>query len=546
MDPHTDNNRTLIEAAVLAVVCFISFFVNNDALMPDIMESRNIITAREMVHDGHWIVPTMNGDYRFEKPPLPTWLTAVAEAVCPDNLAMQRGVAGLAALLLVFFFWRFAADILRIEPFIPSLLLVTCYNVVLLGRTASWDIYCHAFMMGGIYFLARAMLSDKKFLHHFIWFGIFTGLSIMSKGPVSPYALLIPFIVAFCIVKRPHMRGKWWALILGVAIALVIGTWWYIYIHIFEADALNAVIRKESGSWINHNVRPWWYYWQFFLESGAWSLLLLTAIFLPAFQRKHRTSQWYISIGWLATSLLLLSLLPEKKTRYLLPIQIPACLLMGSLILQWIADFRHHDAAKADKVLFRINAALLALVVAVVPVAAWIWLLKPGYMSTGAFVALTAVCIALAGWLIAACIRLSPRQMVYAVTALFLYVELFGFPSLVNVINNPDQRSISATHNMDAIKDVQFYHLESEGLRIELVYAASRTIRPIDRNSIPEKLPLVLLTHQPVDSVLSDSLKSQLKITPVGYYDDNRRPRGTKRYSQEFIYHVSLLESCCP
>ena len=38
------------------VICFIAFFVNNDVIVPDIMESRNIVTAREMVYDGHWIV----------------------------------------------------------------------------------------------------------------------------------------------------------------------------------------------------------------------------------------------------------------------------------------------------------------------------------------------------------------------------------------------------------------------------------------------------------------------------------------------------------
>ena len=38
------------------VICFIAFFVNNDVIEPDIMESRNIVTTREMVYDGHWIV----------------------------------------------------------------------------------------------------------------------------------------------------------------------------------------------------------------------------------------------------------------------------------------------------------------------------------------------------------------------------------------------------------------------------------------------------------------------------------------------------------
>ena len=50
---------------LLSIVCIITFFVNNQVLVPDIMESRNIITAREMARGGDWIVPTMNGELRL-------------------------------------------------------------------------------------------------------------------------------------------------------------------------------------------------------------------------------------------------------------------------------------------------------------------------------------------------------------------------------------------------------------------------------------------------------------------------------------------------
>ena len=81
---------------LLCLVCLTTFFVDNSVLVPDIMESGNIVTAREMVYDGNWIAPTMNGELRLEKPPLPTWLTAVVEMIAPDNLGWQRGVAAVS------------------------------------------------------------------------------------------------------------------------------------------------------------------------------------------------------------------------------------------------------------------------------------------------------------------------------------------------------------------------------------------------------------------------------------------------------------------
>ena len=56
------------EVVLVVTVCICAFFVNNRVITPDIMESRNIIAAREMAYDGHWITPTMNGDLRLEKP----------------------------------------------------------------------------------------------------------------------------------------------------------------------------------------------------------------------------------------------------------------------------------------------------------------------------------------------------------------------------------------------------------------------------------------------------------------------------------------------
>ena len=215
---------------LLCLVCLTTFFVDNSVLVPDIMESGNIVTAREMVYDGNWIAPTMNGELRLEKPPLPTWLTAVVEMIAPDNLGWQRGVAGLAALLLVFYFYCFVKNILGVAPFVSALILCTCHNVILMGRTASWDIYCHAFMMGAVYHLAVAIKGMGGKWRHCIVAGVLAGLSIMSKGPVSVYALLLPFVIAFAFVMRPCIKGCRVAIGVMSVIALVVGGWWFVIV----------------------------------------------------------------------------------------------------------------------------------------------------------------------------------------------------------------------------------------------------------------------------------------------------------------------------
>jgi len=139
---------------IIASLCLFTFFVNNGFLFTEIMESRNIITAREMVYDNHWMVPTMNGEIRLQKPPLPTWLAAVAEMIAPDNIAVQRSMSALAATFLVFMLYFISVELTSNKRYglISTILLCTSYNIIMAGRTASWDIYCHAFMAGGTFF----------------------------------------------------------------------------------------------------------------------------------------------------------------------------------------------------------------------------------------------------------------------------------------------------------------------------------------------------------------------------------------------------------
>lgn len=127
------------------------------------------------------------------------------------------------------------------------------------------------------------------------------------------------------------------------------------------------------------------------------------------------------------------------------------------------------------------------------------------------------------------------------ITALFLVAECFVMPRLDHVINNPDMKSIAATRGLKELEGVPFYHLEQEPLRIEIVYAAHRTIRPTTADSLAAKLPCVLLTHGRAGEELPGSLWSVADSVYIGRYDDNHRPEGNRLHNPMFVYHVTLL-----
>lgn len=547
----TERLRIWIMAAVVAI----TFFVNNRTLQPDIMESRNLVTAREMVETGEWLVPTMNGELRLEKPPLPTWVSAVVESVSPDDIATQRAVASLFGVMLVVFFYLLCRDVFRVDPVIAVILLCSCYQFMLMARTVSWDIYTHAFMLGGIYFLVMAVKGNGRQWWRFCLAGLFAGLSVMSKGPVSLFALFLPFLLAWGIFARPSMRGKWLPVGIMVLVTIVVGCWWYAYIHIFHADEWQAVMAKETGSWLNRNVRPWHYYWKFSLEAGVWALLLVTSIIMVLRRGFRGDRSRLVPVMWMLFCLVLLSCMPEKKTRYLLPLLIPAAVVMAQAVGIWCASFSsrgsaditlgHSSGMHAPRWPFRLNAWLLAAVCAGIPVGAYIMVYVKGLMGLPVWIGVTVLSLCAAWLLVRAAIRLLPQSMVIVTGCYYALLVLLAFPVVGKLINGTTMQTITAAVNAPGVKEYPIYAPAGEELRIEMVYQARRNIRPVAVDSaeaLRERLPMILMTHEYSGERLPASFVNEVDTVSLGEFDCNRRPKGTRRHSPLFIYRLTLLK----
>lgn len=525
------------------ILLFCAFFIHNRAIFVDIMESRNMITAREMVYDGNWLTPTMNGELRLEKPPLPTWIAAVVETISPDNLAAQRAMAGLAAVLLVIFTARFAYQLTRdrLYALLTALLLCTSYNVILMGRTASWDIYCHAFMMMAIYYLYRTLQGEGR-LTYWLMAGLAMGLSFLGKGPVSFYALLLPFLCAYLLFYRKSMQGKWQGFGWMIAIMLLLSSWWYIYIYVYHPDMSAFVFKKESASWMNRNVRPWYYYWKFFLESGVWSLLTIFALLYPVWKERVVAKKAYLfSLVWMLAVLVFLSLMPEKKSRYLLPILIPCAMTGAHLFRYWMGEMKEND--RLGRVLYRVNAGLISVAVLIIPVLLYLFVYERGAMSITALGCYSVILWGIDGVALWACLRVRPALFMASVVSLFLFLEVFLMPYIGSFVTNSERHGLKETRTQAELKPLPFYYPATDTLRIEMVYEAYKKIRPInlqDTAAVHAALPFVLVSERAEEACTLEMNRQNVIIEPLGRYDDNPWPRGHRRYTQDFIKYLSV------
>ena len=536
---------------ILAILCVFTFFINNEVILPDIMECRNIVTAREMVDSGNMFTPTMNGVSRLEKPPLPTWIAAVSYMISPDNLGLQRAMAGGAATLMVFAFYLFGALLTNNKryAFISSIVLCTSYSLILMGRTATWDIYCHAFMMCAIYFILRGLLHKTFVWGNFSLAGIMLGLSLLGKGPVSFYALLLPAAITFLIMRTGTLRYKILPFITMILICALMGAIWPIGLHFNEAvNGLEAAISKESSSWINYNVRPWYYYWQFFLETGVWAVLTLVGFAVPYWMRKSRNfrTEYLFPLLWMVLVLVLLSCVPEKKPRYLLPILIPASFVSGYILDSWMNMLKARRFKTLDKTIFRIHSALIAVIVAAAPVLIFIMLVKAGHMSVIMWVLTTILLLIVVAIMVLATSKLSAKYLLSGIAILFVITEIFLMPYINYFANNIDRHSIRAVREMTELNDIPFKYSDTQEVapRIEIVYEAGRQIRPVnlsDSAQVMQALPFALLTQDSIGTLIPENILSHCNVSFIDQFDDNQRPKTSRRHSKLFVYDLYLL-----
>jgi 4-amino-4-deoxy-L-arabinose transferase-like glycosyltransferase len=359
---------------VLMIVSLLMLFTHLGLIQTNIMEARNLITAREMVNDGHWIFTTMNGLPRYEKPPLPTWITAFFMLIGGmQNMFILRLPVALVCLLLVYFFYKLIKAFTpgNNQPLNASLILITSFYIFFAGRDNQWDIYTHAFMIACIYFLLKAFNEKHNTSMNVILSGLFFGFSFLSKGPVSFYALFLSFIISYFIVYKKYTARNLKLLLFILLIGLALGFSWPLYVKYFDATAGTA-LSKQTQNWGNYEVKPFYYYWSFFTQSGLWTIPSFIALMYFYMRKKVKDVKAYtFSFLWTISSLILLSLIPEKKARYTLPILIPLAMNTGFYI-QYLLENFHQLKNKVEKILVYLNFGLIAVIGLAVPFAVFL------------------------------------------------------------------------------------------------------------------------------------------------------------------------------
>jgi 4-amino-4-deoxy-L-arabinose transferase-like glycosyltransferase len=414
-----------------------------------IMEARNFITAREMITEGNWLLTTLNNLPRYEKPPLPSWITALFGFIFGlENITALRLPTMLMAIVLGYVGYLISLKLLKnkLLALINALILLSSFYIIAITVEAPWDIYTHGFMLIAIYFLYGFFnFPDNKWKNSLLA-GLFIGLSFMSKGPVSLYALLLPFLLAYGVVYKFQGFGidkKYIPLLVMVLLATAIGIWWFLYVRLADPDAFLAITKKETANWSSYNVRPFYYYWSFFVQSGIWTLPALISLLYPYLKNRVSNKKTYqLTFLWTIFSVILLSIIPEKKARYLVPVLIPLALNTGFYLEYIIGNFKGQLSQK-EKIPVYFHFGLIGIVGISFPLIAY-FVLKDGLQAFWGYYVLSSLGLLTIGILIFIQLRKKQLFNCFLLTVLLVgAIKTLAMPLAGAVDKNSAFKSIS-------------------------------------------------------------------------------------------------------
>jgi len=538
--------KTSVQLAILLLLTCFTFFTNLGALEPTLMEARNFITAREITQNHNWLIPTMNGELRLAKPPLPTWVTALAGMSAGDmyNMAALRFPAAAMAGLTVLFLFLLARQLTKdpLVPFLAAAVLLTSYLFVHLGRQATWDVYCHCFMLGAIWLYVKGCNRQGSQYGLFTWCGILLGLSFMSKGPVSFYALLLPFLLSYGYgYGKGTFKTKWRGMLLALAVGTVVAALWPLYVYLVEPERLQLNVAKESTAWVSRHLKPLWFYWTFPGEAGVWTLFTFVALLAPyARPRIQRYGNYRFLASWVLASVVLLSLIPEKKERYLLPLLLPMALLTAHYLKYLLDAFRAGKSTKWDYRILLVNGVIIALAVFAVPFVLYYFAFRTNAVTVAEQVAVTLLFIVV-GLALVWMIR-NKALYIFLLTTVGLHVVLLLLLiPLYERITSPDKAyyGLQEVRKLKELQPLPFYSVD--GMKPESVWEVGKEVDTVlvvnNQLQLPKTLPAVIFSVNPLPAAVAPA--REVLFRKLRLYNYSRKSPGLK-------YHMYIVSEKSP
>jgi hypothetical protein len=240
---------------------------------------------------------------------------------------------------------------------------------------------------------------------------------------------------------------------------LTIGQSWFMYVRFNDPDYFKIIAIREAKNWGNYEVKPFYYYWDFFIQSGIWAIPSLTALIYPYLKSRMSNLKAYrFAVLWTLLSVILLSAIPEKKVRYLVPVLIPLALTTGFYI-EYLMNRFNNSMGKKEKIWVYFSFGTIALIGFAYPFIL-ILLLKEGVKEYVPLYVFSSVLMYICAFLIVdGLIGTSFKKIFYSMIALFVVLVMALVPLSEKITKNPDYAPTSKAQAIEKRFNVKTYRL---------------------------------------------------------------------------------------
>ena len=299
-------------------------------------EGRHAEIAREMLWSGDLAVPRLLGKPYHEKPPLFYWLAAgsfrlsgVTDLESARRVNIALGAAGVLAA------WALARMLAGpLAGILAAVFLASMVDWVRESAAARTDMGAAAFGAIGAAFLwwglrpgTEAMMGREAAR----WVGPILGgvclaLSLLAKGPVAPLVVTAGLALMFLLDRKTLRHPSSAAVVALLSFLSSAGGWALWTWQAGGEDYLRDLLFGEglSKAW-DHYPRSWAYYLAVIPARVLPFTVLLPCAVLESLRRwgdpdlRRRTAA-RLPLLWMSAGLVILSLIPSKRSQYVLPL----------------------------------------------------------------------------------------------------------------------------------------------------------------------------------------------------------------------------------
>jgi 4-amino-4-deoxy-L-arabinose transferase-like glycosyltransferase len=296
--------------------------------------------AREMIADGHWLVPHVLGEVTTDKPPLFFWLIALVSlpwgGVSAWTARLPSLLAALGTLALTMRlarrWWGERA------PPAAGIFLATMVLFWRQARSVQIDaLLCFLILVSLSAFEAFRSGQARGRPAGLLFWAAAAGATL-AKGPVG---LLIPLLIALLTLAADRDLRSWrrFAPFTGPALFLALTGAWAVAAgaggeySVFDALRKHFLERAVHG--MHHAQPPWFYLTTLPVDLLPWTGLVIGGLVLA--WRERRSPRERFLLVWSATVVLMFSISTEKRDLYVLP-AFPAFALLAAGLIAALAD----------------------------------------------------------------------------------------------------------------------------------------------------------------------------------------------------------------